>query len=87
MSSWIISSGWCVDKNGSPNGKGPNEDGLQQEECFDKCQTNTNFKACTYYPARMRCNTYTGDIVGGNGHGAYKCFHSSGKKYILISFF
>ena len=77
-----------MDAKGAENGKGGFIRGLEQDECFDKCRANTHFKGCAYYPAENRCDTYKGDVVNGNGHGAYKCFHSPpGKKYILLTLF
>ena len=71
---WVIATGWCVDAAGKEAGRNPNKWGLKVDDCFKLCLVDTNLNGCTSTDTGL-CVTYTGDIKGGNGIGAYKCYY------------
>ena len=70
---WMTANGWCVNGNGKAI-RGESKKGLTQDECFKYCEEDPSLSGCTY-DYYNNCITYTGDVTGCNGHGAYKCHY------------
>ena len=76
---WVTSSGWCIDVNGLEGLRNATLSGVSNDHCFKICEGNPSLTACAYRALYGACVTYSGYIVGGNGHGAYKCHYRLGK--------
>ena len=81
----MTANGWCVNGNGAAT-KREAKTGLTQDECFKHCEEDPSLSGCTY-DYYKNCITYTGDVTGCNGHGAYKChYRSETRRTFQISF-
>jgi hypothetical protein len=70
-------NGWCIDGQGNEAGRsGDFLHSTTAAECWAACSADTTTQGCTWYSCGVscgHCTKYSGDVVQGNGHGAYKC--------------
>ena len=81
---WVTSSGWCIDANGLEVQRNVTLSGVSEEDCFRICEGNPSLSGCSYMAYYGACVTYSGYIVGGNGHGSYKCHYRQGKCHLRL---
>ena len=84
---WVTSSGWCIDANGLEVQRNVTLSGVSEEDCFRICEGNPSLSGCSYMAYYGACVTYSGYIVGGNGHGSYKCHYRRSKCQLRLKSF
>ena len=73
---WAKAKGWCEDADGIEAGRNPNQNGINERDCFAQCDNDPNLNGCTFAYGRI-CITYTGAIVQGSNGDNHECYYRS----------
>ena len=86
LSKWKMTTGLCVDCNGVDQNDGQiSLQGLNEQQCLQKCTENANVKGCEH--SGTSCYIHTKEVSKGNGRANFKCWSAptncQGKYYPL----